>query len=179
MFRPVQLCPLQVQDHTDTCNWKERGNCWWREFLGLGENETLLYTCRKGEACSSAKRGFGLSAHSYSQRCCLQRPPKVLHKNLGQRHVLLLGAISGIGLLWSMGPGTKYRFHLALCSGASMSTFLVISILTAQMETQPLLVFFKCNVLLSNAYTRREQFLWCWVLHNSHIYNVWGDNAKK
>ena len=113
MFRPVQLCPLQVQGHTDTCIWKETVDCWWREFLGLGKNETLLYTSRKGEACSSAKRGFGLSAHSYSQRCCLQWPPKELHKNLGQRHVLLLGAYWRHRSLMVYGPRYKVQVSLS------------------------------------------------------------------
>lgn len=88
-------------------------------------------------------------------------PQKSYTKTWVKGMCFCLEPIGGIGLLRSVDPGTKYRFHLALCSGASMSTFLILSILTAQMQTQPLLVFFKYNVLLSNAYNRREQFLWC------------------
>lgn len=134
MFRPVQLGPLQVQDHTDTCIWKETSDCWQREFLGLGENETLLYTCRKGEACSYAKRDTLAFLHILIPRGAASSGPQKFYTATWVKGMCFcLEPLGRLSLLLSMGPGTKYRFHLALSSGASMSAFLVISILTAQM----------------------------------------------
>lgn len=105
--------------------------------------------------------GDCLSAHYYFQSWCLQWPPKALDKSLGQRHVFLLGASQMHRPLIVCRPIYKASVSLSFKPRCLRGHTLGHIHLNCTLVDPTMSVFFECNALVSDAFTRREQLLWC------------------